>query len=150
MELSPHASAEKEAARAQKELEEGNVLAALACLEKSLQAEDDPSLHSCLGFCMAKERGHVTRGLELCHAAIEREPQNPIHYFYLAKVHLVAGTKEEAVSALRQGAAQGGNPQILLMLQELGTRKPPPLRFLSRDHFLNKYLGKLLGRLGLR
>lgn len=150
MDSSSHVIAEKDSTRAFKELAEGNVLAALACLERSLQAEENPGLHSCLGFCIAKERGHITKGLELCNAAIEGEPENPVHYFYLAKVHLIAGHKDEAIQALRQGMAQGGSPEILLMLGELGTRKPPPLRFLSRDNPLNKYLGILLGRLGLR
>lgn len=151
MDSSSHASAEKDSTRALKELAEGHVLAALAYLEKSLQAEDNPSLHSCLGFCIAKERGHITKGLELCHAAIEHEPENSIHYFYLAKVYLHAGSKEDALKTLRQAMAQGGSPaEILQMLEELGTRNPPPLRFLSRDNPLNKYLGIILARLGLR
>src|ERR1700752_2117357 len=99
--------AEKDFERALKELGEGNVLAALACLEKALKTWDDPRWYACLGFCIAKERGQVTQGLQLCRTAIAHEPENPFHYLYLSKVHLVAGHKDEALQTLRQGMALG-------------------------------------------
>lgn len=144
------AIAEKDFQRALQELGVGNVLAALACLEKALNVWDDPRWYACLGYCIAKERGQVTKGLELCRTAIDHEPNNPGNYLFLARVHLIAGRKEEALSALRQGMAQGGNPEIERMLDGIGTRKPPPIGFLSRDSALNKYLGLILSRLGLR
>lgn len=144
------AIAQKDFERALKELGEGNVLAALACLEKALKVWDDPAWYSCLGYCIAKERGHVTQAFELCRTSIERDPENPVHYLYLGKVHLVAGNKEEALQVLRQGMTQGGNPEISLLLDTLGTRKPPVLPFLSRDNPLNKYLGIIRSRLGVR
>ena len=144
------AIAEKDFQRALKELDEGNVLAALACLEKALNVWDDPRWYAYLGFCIAKERGQVTRALELCRIAIEHHPDDPVHYLYLAKVHLLSGPTEEALQALRAGMAQGGNPEIASLLEQLGTRKPPLISFLSRDNPLNKYLGFALSRLGLR
>lgn len=144
------AIAEKDFQRALKELGEGNALAALACLEKALKVWDDPRWYAYLGYCIAKERGQPTRALELCRTALEHEPDNPDNYLFLAKVHLIARHDEEALLALRQGMAQGGNPEIERLLGEIGTRKPPPIRFLSRDNPLNKYLGIILGRLGLR
>ncbi|MGE3259803.1 MAG: hypothetical protein AB7J94_09205, partial [Geobacter sp.] len=66
--------AQQEYQRGLQELEAGNVLAALARVEAALKLWDNPDWHPCLGYCIAKERGHVTRGLELCQAAIERQP----------------------------------------------------------------------------
>jgi len=142
--------AEKEFLRARKELDEGNVLAALACLERGLKISDDPRWHSCLGFCIAKERGHVTRGLELCRTAIENDPENADHYLYLGKVHIVSGNKMEALNVLRQGMHKGLCPEIQRLLDTIGVRKPPVLSWLSRDNLLNKLLGYILNRLGLR
>lgn len=142
--------AQKEFDRAQQELDDNNVLAALACLERALSIWDDPLWYSRLGFCIAKQRGHLTRAFELCRAAREHDPDNPLHYLYLGKVHLVAGNKQEALQAFRQGMALGGSPQLEQTLALLGTRKPPALPFLSRDNPLNKYLGIVLARLGLR
>lgn len=144
------AIAEKEFQRAQKELAEGNVLAALACLERALKIWDAPTWYSFLAFCIAKERGHVTKALELCQIAIQNEPDNPLHDYFLGKVYLVAGRKAEALQALREGMNKGGTPETEELLKAIGMRKPPVIRFLSRDNFINKILGKLLSRLGLR
>jgi tetratricopeptide (TPR) repeat protein len=141
---------EKEFLRVRKELEEGNVLAALACLEKALKLHDDIRWHSCLGYCIAKERGHVTRALELCHTALEQDPDNEEHYLYLGKVYLVAGNKVDALKVLRQGMQKEANPEIAALLAAIGSRKPSVLSAFSRDNLLNKWLGYVLNRLGLR
>lgn len=144
------AFAEREFERAQQELDRGNVLAALASLEKALAVWDDPLWHSRLAYCIAKERGHLTRAFELCRGAIAHDPGNPTHYCYLGKVHLVAGDTRQALQAFRQGMSLGGSPEIERTLASIGTRKTPFIASLSRDNPLNKYLGKLLARLGLR
>ena len=143
-------TAEKEFERARKELTEGYVLAALAHLEKALKVRDNPGWYSYLGFCIAKERGQVNRGQELCRTAIWHEPDNPAHYLYLAKVHLVSGNKEAALEALRQGVLVGGSPEITNLFDVIGTRKPPVISRLSRDNPLNVWLGIVLSRLRLR
>lgn len=151
MEPSSGAVADREFQRALKELEQENILAALACLEKALKIWDDPTWYSRLGFCIAKERGHVTRGLELCKAAIDHEPENPDHYLYLGKLYLMTGRREEGLQAFRQGMSHGGNHvELKDALEKNGTRKPPPIPFLHRDNPLNKYIGIILGRLGVR
>ncbi len=144
------AIAQKEFDRAQLELDQNNVLAALACLERALSIWDDPLWHSRLGFCIAKQRGQITQALKLCHTAIEHDPENSLHYLYLGKVYLVAGNTNEALQAFRQGKILGGGTELELMLNAIGTRKPPVISFLSRNNLLNKYLGIILGRFGLR
>ena len=142
--------AQKDFDRAQQELDRNNVLTALACLERALSIWNDPLWHSRLGFCIAKERGQLTRAFELCHTSIEHDPDNPLHYLYLGKIYLVAGNTYDALKALRQGMTQGGHPEIERVLDSIGTRKFPVLSFLSRDNPLNKYLGIIFGRLGFR
>jgi tetratricopeptide (TPR) repeat protein len=144
------AIAQKEFERAQQELDRNNVLAALACLERALCIWDDPLWHSRLGFCIAKQRGQLTRAFELCRASIEVDPDNPLHYLYLGKVHLVAGNALEALHVFRQGMVHGGSPELERMLAAFGTRKSPIISFLSRDNPVNKYLGIIFGRFGLR
>ena len=106
------AIAQKDFVRAQQELDQNNVLSALACLERALSIWDDPLWHSRLGFCVAKQRGQLTRAFELCRSAIENDPCNPLHYLYLGKVHLVAGNAFEALQAFRQGMECGGSPEL--------------------------------------
>ena len=144
------AIAQKEFDRAQQELDLNNVLAALACLERALSIWNDPLWHSRLGFCIAKQRGQLTRAFELCRNSIEHDPGNPLHYLYLGKVYLVAGNTNEALRTFRQGMILGGSPELERMLASIGTRKPPVISFLSRDNLLNKFLGIIFDRFGLR
>lgn len=150
--MDPHSGviAQKEFEQGQRELDRGNVLAAMACLERALAIWDNPLWHSRHGYCIAKERGHLTRAFELCRSAIANDPRNPVHHLYLGKVYLIAGNQYEALQALRQGMILGGLPEIEKILAAIGTRKPPVITALSRDSLLNKYLGIILGRLGLR
>ena len=150
MELMPQDDVDKMYSRALDALAAGDTQSALAVLERALKVTDNPSLHSYLGYCIAKERGQVKRGGELCLASLGLEPHNPVHYLNLARVQHIAGHKVEAIATLRQGMAVGGGSEIVAMLAALGTRRPPPLSFLSRDHLLNKWLGILFSRVGLR
>lgn len=144
------AIAQKEFDRAQQELDQNNVLAALACLERALGIWDDPLWHSRFAYCIAKQRGHLTKAFQLCRNSLEHDPDNPLHYLYLGKVHLVAGNTHEALLAFRQGMTHGGSPELERMLEGIGTRKAPVIPFLSRDNLLNKYLGIIFSRFGLR
>lgn len=150
MEQSVLEDSQKLFGRAMSALAANETPAALALLERALKQEDNPSWYSYLGYCIAKERGQVKKGKELCLDCLEREPENPAHHLNLARVHLVANEKNDALATLRKGMSAGGSPEILDMLTQLGMRKPPVLSFLARDNFLNKSLGLLLSRLGLR
>jgi len=144
------ALAQRDFEKAEAELSRGNVLAALACLEAALKIWNNPYWHSRLGYCIAKERGHLTRAFELCRSSMEHDPGNPEHYYYLSKVHQIAADNYQAIQTLREGMLHGGSPDIEKSLQTLGTRKPPVLPFLSRSNSLNKYLGIIFARLKLR
>lgn len=144
------AIAQKEFEQAQQELENNNILAALASLERALSIWDDPAWHSRLAYCIAKERGQLTRAFELCRNSIETDPGNPLHHLYLGKVHLVAGNTYDAIQAFRQGMTLGSDQELEQALIACGTRKKPVISFLSRKSLLNKYLGLIFKRFGLR
>ncbi len=142
--------AEREFERAREALAEEDCVAALGLVEKALKLDDNPSWYSLLGYCIAKERGQVKKGVELCQTALARESGNPDHYLNLGRIHLLAGQKAEAITAFRQGVAEGGGAELVNLLEEIGSRKPPVISFLHRDNPLNTYLGLFLSRLGLR
>jgi len=124
--------------------------AALACFEKATGLLNIPIHNSFLALCIARERGQTNKAVALCRETLEEEPDNPVLYLNLGKLYLIQGKTEEAIEAFRKGLSQGTNEQIIAELRRIGTRRPPPLSFLDRDHPLNKYLGIILGRLGLR
>ena len=129
---------------------QGKSLAALSCFEHALNKEDSPSVWSYYAFCIAKERGQVRKAMLLCKDAIEREPDNPVHYLNLGRLYLFTRKKEEAITIFREGLTHATNEQIIDELNNLVPRKPSVIPFLHRDNPLNKYLGKILGKLGLR
>ena len=133
-----------------KALQEGNSVAALPFFEKAAGVEPSPLCLSYLGFCIAKERGQVQKGIQFCREALEKEPENPLHYLNLGKIFMTAGNKQEALRMLREGLARGLNQEITDLLNAIGTRKQPVIPALDRNNPINKYLGKLLSKLGLR
>jgi len=131
-------------------LRDDNPLAALTCFEKAYTLKKTPELQSYLGFCIAAERGKITEALGLCNDALAHEPDNPVHYLNLARIYLKADKKTDAIETLRKGLSFGKNAEIHQLLENLGMRKKSVVPFISRNNFLNKYLGLLLHRLKLR
>jgi len=133
-----------------KELKAGNTLAALAHFEKVQGAGDDPVRSSCLGFCIAKERGQIRKGAGFCRAALAADPDNPLHALNLGRIFLLAGDKPAAVAAFREGMRRVADPALAAELEKLGTRRPLVFPALRRQHPLNRFAGFALAKLGLR
>jgi tetratricopeptide (TPR) repeat protein len=123
---------------------------ALVCFERAAEVEMNPNVCSGLGYCIAAARGEVDKGVALCREAIERDPGNVFHYRNLGSVLLLAGNKEEAIQVFREGLRIRKDDDIVRKLVSLGSRKPPVIKALARDHFLNRLLGVILSRLGFR
>ena len=146
----PHVDGEREFARGTAELSEGNTLAALVHFEKAVQADCRPRYLSYLGYCLACQRGQVQKGIGLCRQSMEDEPGVSDHHFNLGRILLLAGNKAEALEVLRGGMAVAPHPGIGELLNTIGSRKPPVIGFLDRDNPINKHLGILFSRLGMR
>ena len=145
-----HIDGEREFARGTAEFSKGNALAALAHFEKAVQLDPQPRYLSYLGYCIALQRGQVQKGIGLCRQSIEEEPDVADHFLNLGRILLLSGNKVEALDVLRKGTVIAPNPEIAALLESIGTRRPPVIGFLGRDNVLNKHLGILLARLGLR
>jgi tetratricopeptide (TPR) repeat protein len=131
-------------------ISQGKITSALSYFEKAFHSGNSPVISSYFAFCIAKERGQVSKAISLCSEAIRNDPQNPIHYLNLGRIYLIAGIKLDAVKILREGLKHEKNRQIVDELDRLGARKPPIFPFLKRSNPLNKYPGILLRKLGLR
>ncbi len=130
--------------------DKGNWLAALACFEKVVQSGGNPASLSYFAVCIARERGQFNKAETLCRDAIEQEPANTLHYLNMGRVFLFQGRKTDAILIFREGLGQGIDQRIVDELNRLGTRKKPILPFLKRDNPINKFLGIVFTRLGLR
>ncbi|HDH01114.1 MAG TPA: hypothetical protein ENG80_04830 [Nitrospirae bacterium] len=129
----------------------GGSLKALALCEKALNIDpDNPKYRSFHGVCIAYERGAVKEAISLCRKTLKEEPQKTYNHLNLGRVYLRCGLRLKATEIFREGLKIEKNPEIIAELQTLGLRKKPVIPSLPRDHFLNKYLGLILSRLGLR
>lgn len=120
------------------------------CFEQARSLEESPDLASDLGFCLAKSGGDLQSALQLAERALESEPQNPRFLLNLGRVQIGAGAKEKGLTTLRKGMQFGGGEELAAELAKCGTRKPPPIPSLPRSHPLNRYLGLMLHRLGIK
>ena len=124
--------------------------AALACFEKAAGLENLPIYNSYLALCIARERGQTNRAVSMCNDAIEMDPDNTAIYLNLGKIYLLQGKPREAIAAFREGLSRGANDQIVEELKRVGNRRSPIISILKRENPVNKYLGIILTRLGLR
>lgn len=131
-------------------IDRGDTLSALVFFEKAIQIENNPSISSYFAYCISKERGQYIKAISLCEEAMNKEPEIPDIYLNLGRIYLLQNKKEEAVKIFREGMKFGKNQRIIEELNKLGIRKPPVIPFLKRSNPINKYLGIILKRLGIR
>jgi tetratricopeptide (TPR) repeat protein len=105
-----------------------------------------PRFRSYFGLSLALSERRFDKAMSLCRSAAKEEFFNPALYHNLARVHLCFGFKAEGIRYLRRGLMiDPGSEVIASALRELGVRRRPPLRFLSRRHILNRWLGEVRG-----
>lgn len=131
-------------------LEEGNSVVALMHFENAAKQGNTPTVASYLAYCLAKERRQLPKALSLCMSAIQQEPTRSLHYHNLGRIYLLSGQKTKAIAIFRKGLKLERNQQIIDELKVLGVRRPPVLGALERNHPLNKLLGIMFRRLGMR
>jgi tetratricopeptide (TPR) repeat protein len=150
MTLHPEVEAAVEFELARESLASRRTLSALAHLEKALKLQDNPSWYSYLGYCIAKQRGQIKKGIDLCMRSLELEREESVHYLNLGNIHLISGNKAEALRVFREGMMRGGHEEIQIILDEIGMRKLPVIKSLPRNNPVNRFLGILLCKIGLR
>jgi len=131
-------------------LRTGDSLTALNCFEKAARIERRPVYLSNLAFCLAKEKREFPKAISLCKEAIKYDPRNSVLFLYLGRIHLLAGQKKDAIRIFRMGLRTEKNQEIVKELERLGNRKAPVLPFLERGNPLNKFLGIMLKKTGIR
>jgi hypothetical protein len=120
---------------------------ALAAFGKSALSGGGPMAISWLGYCVARERGQLAKGISLCRASLREEPRNPLHHLLLGRILLLGGDKPGAIDSFLRGMECGGSAELRADLAALGYRMPPVIRWLKRRNPINRVLGRLRSRL---
>jgi len=100
------------------------------------------------GLTLVLVEGDRQRGIRFCEEAVRRGPLTSEMLINLAKALVVTRNKEQAVRALRRAQELSpDDPRVGQEFLALGLRRPPPIPWLPRNFFLNKWIGKLTWRL---
>ncbi len=131
----------------------GEYAAALTFFEKAEAApgiDDNPT--TCLSFVgLTRIILGDGEGIKQCRTAAHFEQYDADVYYNLAVAELKMRDRRRAVDAIRSGLIIDRDHRGLNALRrKIGERRPPVVRFLSRDHGLNKFLGRLTYRLAHR
>ncbi len=127
------------------EWQRGVEILAMVADAKDAGAELPGLFYSYLGYGIARfDRRRLREGLALCEHGVKREFYQPENYLNLARVYLIANQRRKAIDAVVAGRqVDRRHPDLARLHRELGVRRSPVLRFLHRDHFLNRLFGRL-------
>lgn len=148
--IQPDADAEELRQKGHQAVQRQLYFLARRCFEQAIAVKGNPDAAADLALCQLKTGGDRETALQLAEKALAGDPENPGLHLKVGRVQILGGAKEEGLSTLRRGVQLGGGADLLAELEKCGTRKPPPIKSLSRNHPLNNFLGKFLHRLGLR
>ena len=128
---------------------EKNPQVAHAAFEKAYRRNiNDVRVLSNYGLTLVLVEGDRQRGIRFCEEAVRRGPTTSEMLVNLAKALVVTRNKEQAVRALRRAQELApDDPRVGQEFIALGLRRPPPIPWLPRSFFLNKWIGKLTWRL---
>lgn len=123
----------------------GVEILAMVADQKDAGAELPGLFYSYLGYGIARsDRRRLREGVALCEHGTKREFYQPENYVNLARTYMIANQRRKAIEAVIAGRQVDRRHPVLAQLhRELGIRRPPVLRFLDRDHFLNRLFGRL-------
>jgi hypothetical protein len=108
----------------------------------------DPRALSHYGLTLVLVEGDKQRGVRFCEEAVRRCPASTELLLNLARALVDTRHKGLAVRALQRAESLSpGDPDVREELLQIGLRRRPPIPFLPRGFFLNRWVGKLTWRL---
>lgn len=103
-----------------------------------------PAVESYYGYTLALIENRTAEGFRLMHKALKGGFFRADFFLNLGKAYLKKkNDRKQALSAFYNGLKYSPHhAEILSILQEIGTRRPPVVKFLRRAHPINVLLGK--------
>jgi len=127
-------------------VDRGQMAQAKRLFEGYLETTPDSALAlSFVGLLKCVLDGKVEQGLDLSQKALRKDPRESLCYLNLAKIYLARGDRYTCVRTLHRGLKirSPHREHLLIFHKTIGVRRPPILRFLSRNNPLNNLLGRL-------
>ena len=129
-------------------LKTGHAKEALALFRLSFECEKhNPYYLSYLGLSIARAERDWERASELCEIAMQLKPKEIQFYLNLAEIYSLSKRPEKEFDILDAALEVFGDDKRLRQARsKLEKRRSPVISFFSRDHFLNRKLGRLRHR----
>lgn len=131
--------------RALELINRSNFDTAMTHLEEALQiAPNNATYLSHYGLCVAVDREDYDSARKLCQRAIKMNPADPVNRVNLGRVLRLEGDMRLAYETfIRAWKQDKSHPAAASELSRMGIRRPPVLKFLARDNWINVQLGRL-------
>lgn len=121
---------------------------ALKIFDQDLCFTQNPIAMSYYALCLAYVEGNYERAISLSLMAAEKEFYNPDIYLNLGRIFMLNGQKAVAIKAFKKGLRLDDAHQGLLNeVTRLGIRRRPVISFLPRENPVNRFLGRMTGRI---
>jgi len=102
-----------------------------------------PRYVSYYAFSRSRAYGPTAETIRLCEEAVEGDI-DPDLLLNLVRVYLLAGLKTKALAALEGGLrTYPENRRFLDLRARIDRRATPPVRYLGRDHPVNRFLARM-------
>jgi Flp pilus assembly protein TadD len=109
--------------------------------------KNNPYYMSYLGVVLARSEEKFGEAERLCDAAVRMKRNQAQLYLNLAEVYSAAGRRDEALEVLEAGLKYARRDiRLTIAKNRLVPRKTPVLSFLSRQHPVNRQLGRIRHR----
>ena len=113
--------------------------------------QPDMRFLSYYGFSLAKAGHSSATAIQACRQAVAKQPLDPVLLLNLGRVYALAGKNTQALDAFERGLQIAPDSKVLAQERDkLERRGRPVVVGLSREHPINKALGKLRARFGGR
>jgi tetratricopeptide (TPR) repeat protein len=99
------------------------------------------------GFSLARSGQSSTTAIQACRQAVAKQPLDPVLLLNLGRVYALAGKCTQALDAFERGLELAPDSRVLAQERDkLDRRGRPFVAALSREHPINKTLGRLRAR----
>jgi tetratricopeptide (TPR) repeat protein len=129
--------------RAKRLIEEGRHKDAELYLRQALErVPDHKECQAYIAVCLAGKRKFVSAE-KLAKNVIRNNPFDAIAYYALGRVNLIGSRRGSAFRNLEKARTlASGDREMEGAVNDLDPRRPPVIRWLPRNHFLNVMFGK--------
>jgi tetratricopeptide (TPR) repeat protein len=129
-------------------LKNGYPKEARVCLQRAFDSErHNPYYLSFLGLSIARAEQKWNQASEMCEIAVQLKRGEIQFHLNLADVYACAGRRVKALDTLDAALELFGEDERLRRAKShVEKRRSPVIPFFTRDHFLNRQLGKLRHR----